>query len=192
MITKLNVFWMSYRAAGGGVIDSYSCSLLFAIRRPLFAVSTFAHVKVVWLLYLTRLSVRLETSVPLYSRADFSFHQFISWEERDGGGGTLWTSRSPLPTTVHLRTPSPRRSDHTIKSRISLLSIPLVRSEYHQAGINHYLSPVGFKGNRWGRGRGGDTTKILRPPQAMTDWPWFFSHVTWISKTSNGASIFTI
>ena len=29
---------MSYRAAGGGVIDSYSCSLLFAIRRPLFAV----------------------------------------------------------------------------------------------------------------------------------------------------------
>lgn len=35
---------MSYRAAGGGVIDSYSCSLLFALRRPF---STFAHGKVV-------------------------------------------------------------------------------------------------------------------------------------------------
>lgn len=72
-----------------------------------------------WLLYLTRLSVRLETSVPLYGRVDFSFHQFISWEERDGGGGedslnesvTITDNRPTQDTLTQTIRPYDQKSD---------------------------------------------------------------------------------
>lgn len=162
---------MSYRAAGGGVIDSYSCSLLFAIRRPLFAVSTFAHVKVVWLLYLTRLSVRLETSVPLYSRADFSIHQFISWEERDGEGGggdslnesvTITDNRPSQDTLTQTIRPYDQKSDIVVIYSIGKIWI--------SPGWDQSLSiACGVQGEQMGEGEGGWHNQNP-PTPAGHDW----------------------